>query len=1203
MTTYLFPFGHLGTNRNTKTNIYPFNRLVRDRNVVTSIGQGTTHSENVNISSTSGVGPYKVNLASTVPSTIVVGDALWDEHATPRAYRIIATGSGTELTVVDSTGVGSAPDSSGTSQAVVERYYNGSTPITDWESELDDTDLYSSGDDAVGECYNDDVFNESVTINGGGTVGLNSVTLTVAETDRHDGTAGAGACIAYTGLTTIVTITNANRTVDISWLEVRNAATGGLNSAQNRGILYTQDGQGTVNNNIIHSIPGSTFVSSRVGIGIDLSGTRTDVEVVNNTVYNIGGNQGTTSGTDNSGGIGVTENQAAGHYLANNTVYRVLMDASDTYFGIGVNVPIAGALVYNNLSIGSESEDYNSTATTFTTNASSDTTGNSGLQSLIDTNQFVSTASGFEDLHLKSGADAIDAGTDLATTPTGVNIDIDGNDREGMVGNTDIGAHQYYADYDKVVTTIGQGTSHDENVTITSVTGTGPYLITLSAVSGAVRGDAFYDEVGNAYRIIEVDDDGDVFSVVDSTGSGVPDDVTGGTPTVERYYNGSTPLTDWESELDDTDLYSSGDDAVGECYNDTTFTNALQINGGASIGLSSITLTVAEDERHNGVANAGVKLTNSSANYAIDIATTVEPVNIEWVEIYDFAAPFSFHGILVTGNADVFIKNVIVRDCNTGSATDVIGIAGRSASGPNLTVMNSFVYNIINGSRGYGIHLRWSGQSYNNTIYNCQQDGVQASGSGKTATNTIAMVSGGSDFGTGLTVQSYNISSDNTDSGTGSIGPDDGVGAASTQFVSTVGGMEDLRLKSGADAIDAGTDLGTTPTSVNIDIAGRDRDAEGDTWDIGAHEFVATGTPIGNSTITLWNVYETGGYAQTLTWNVNGVATPIGNEVDFVWNVYDAIGNISLETWDIYETTGNTIQQNWHILETIGKHINTLWNIFELIDRVSSNTWNINELAGKNSANEWNVLELIRNDQEFIWNELQSAGFATEHNWKILQSIGNISNYEWNLLAPAGISAIGNTLTFLWNVRQIIGENTNIDWDDNELISQNTEVDWRINELASNNVQPVWNIRQNISNNIHPEWNLNELISNVLEPNWNITINAGTQTSAAWNINKVVGNYKIQGWNILQNIGATQSVLWNTLITIAVTKPTTWNVLKTAAADSLEINWNVYKLSGREQEILWNVISGLEIDNIYEFSLLIQMIKDIDAAITKNEIF
>ena len=82
-----------------------------------------------------------------------------------------------------------------------------------------------------------------------------------------------------------------------------------------------------------------------------------------------------------------------------------------------------------------------------------------------------------------------------------------------------------------------------------------------------------------------------------------------------------------------------------------------------------------------------------------------------------------------------------------------------------------------------------------------------------------------------------NMSSDGTaDDAGGSNNLVDKTG--SNQFVSTTEGSEDLHLKEGADAIDAGVDLGTTPAGVNIDIDGRDRDSKGDTWDIGADEFV-----------------------------------------------------------------------------------------------------------------------------------------------------------------------------------------------------------------------------------------------------------------------------------------------------------------------------------------------------------------------------
>ena len=60
--------------------------------------------------------------------------------------------------------------------------------MTLWEADLDVATTYSSGDDAVGECYADSDFDEGLNMNGGGTIGLNSVVLTVA----------AGQCSLHT---------------------------------------------------------------------------------------------------------------------------------------------------------------------------------------------------------------------------------------------------------------------------------------------------------------------------------------------------------------------------------------------------------------------------------------------------------------------------------------------------------------------------------------------------------------------------------------------------------------------------------------------------------------------------------------------------------------------------------------------------------------------------------------------------------------------------------------------------------------------------------------------------------------------------------------------------------------------------------------------------------------------------------------------
>jgi hypothetical protein len=69
-------------------------------------------------------------------------------------------------------------------------------------------------------------------------------------------------------------------------------------------------------------------------------------------------------------------------------------------------------------------------------NISSDGTSPDDATSYTYADQFVSTTSGSEDFHLKSGADAIGVGTDLSGTFT---TDIDGDTRSSW----DVGADEY----------------------------------------------------------------------------------------------------------------------------------------------------------------------------------------------------------------------------------------------------------------------------------------------------------------------------------------------------------------------------------------------------------------------------------------------------------------------------------------------------------------------------------------------------------------------------------------------------------------------------------------------------------------------------------------------------------------------------------------------------------------------------------------
>tara|TARA_R110000822_G_scaffold50533_1_gene131777 strand:+ start:862 stop:2001 length:1140 start_codon:yes stop_codon:yes gene_type:complete len=345
----------------------------------------------------------------------------------------------------------------------------------------------------------------------------------------------------------------------------------------------------------------------------------------------------------------------------------------------------------------------------------------------------------------------------------------------------------------------------------------------------------------------------------------------------------------WEADLNDESIYSHGDTAVGEMNADSTFTDVSNlIENGSAIGSSSgydlalIKLTVHVDSRHDGTAGSGAVLkptANGTHNYGVT-RVNVDNVTIEWLEI-DMDNDDDFtnadnrpanKGIVLTGtNNNCIIRNMLIhgKRGNPGN-TGPYGIhtIGAGASSDSLYILNNVVYNLVETSSdtasAINIHS-WAGHGYiyNNTVYNIQgtsgskkgigfRFGNPSSSNTRIKNNIASKCEGGTDVAywksaSGSTVDSANNLSDDTTHATydaedmgQSLNDSSGLigkTLAEISFVSTVVDSEDLHIDEDSDCIDAGVDLGTT-SGVNIDINQRDRDASGDVWDIGAHEFV-----------------------------------------------------------------------------------------------------------------------------------------------------------------------------------------------------------------------------------------------------------------------------------------------------------------------------------------------------------------------------
>ena len=318
-------------------------------------------------------------------------------------------------------------------------------------------------------------------------------------------------------------------------------------------------------------------------------------------------------------------------------------------------------------------------------------------------------------------------------------------------------------------------------------------------------------------------------------------------------------ITSWEAALAGA-AGGAGNDAVGECYDDSAFDEAVTINDATP---ASITLTVAAGQRHDGTAGTGARIVRTAASSAVlSFAAASFARTVSWLSLAPAAGVAIIVGISRSSNnsGTLGIKNCLIFGMNKSVTNYSVAAMQLTGSEPAV-VINTIVYSVTKSDSGSGIAAGIIAQGSaatshidNNTVYKVTSNsstGAAALGYDYTddadvkLKNNIGMATGGSTSGTKAdfeiaspvnAVTGTNMSSDTSAPGTGSLISK----SSANQFVSTAVGSEDLHLKSGADAIDAGTDLGTTPSGVQFDIDGYDRDAAGVVWDMGADEYVTT---------------------------------------------------------------------------------------------------------------------------------------------------------------------------------------------------------------------------------------------------------------------------------------------------------------------------------------------------------------------------
>tara|TARA_S200002703_G_scaffold158390_1_gene168620 strand:+ start:165 stop:1244 length:1080 start_codon:yes stop_codon:yes gene_type:complete len=312
-------------------------------------------------------------------------------------------------------------------------------------------------------------------------------------------------------------------------------------------------------------------------------------------------------------------------------------------------------------------------------------------------------------------------------------------------------------------------------------------------------------------------------------------------------------ISAWEADLSNSAVYNSGDEAVGECYNDSTFDEAFNIDDtGPAYGLSSITLKANSSDKHDGTSDSGVKITYtgsfSTFSPIFQVSYTQSSYGSDLVKIEDL----EFADIAVSTDTDVVIFSLGIDSCimsrclvnnihHNGAGNRSFYIFGIDSTN-GAVVQNTMIFNCGKGAthssqngRCQALYSSANAEYNNLTIHNIFDNTVTANSYGifnGVIKNSI-ITNCGENFKqqTGSS-SDYNLSSDTTFFGGNSIAQ---IGTFRL-YTSTTQGSEDLHLKNDSPALRAAQNLGTT-NDVQKDIDGEDRDTSGSTaWDIGADQ-------------------------------------------------------------------------------------------------------------------------------------------------------------------------------------------------------------------------------------------------------------------------------------------------------------------------------------------------------------------------------
>lgn len=306
----------------------------------------------------------------------------------------------------------------------------------------------------------------------------------------------------------------------------------------------------------------------------------------------------------------------------------------------------------------------------------------------------------------------------------------------------------------------------------------------------------------------------------------------------------------WE-DATDNDLVTEMTTEIAHVYDDQGDLGRFNLTGATTNASYYRKVTVPSGERHNGDATQGATVSHTFSGAGACAEIWEDYGVIDGLNVQCNSDGNNYTWALYASRADniVFSRNLVNYYGNSFYTTSYAIVVEIKEGAYDHYILNNIV---VEAEGNKGIRTEWiSGTSanvyvYGNTVHSSE---TQAFGSDSNANLTvyyknnigIAPSAYNAFYFNDNDVHDYNCSDDTSATGTNSLNT-----CSLSDFTSSTSGSEDFTLTEDAPAIDAGVDLGTTYGEAEIDVLYRNRDTEGDTWDMGAHEYVSATTPTRN---------------------------------------------------------------------------------------------------------------------------------------------------------------------------------------------------------------------------------------------------------------------------------------------------------------------------------------------------------------------